>query len=63
MPATRPGAVEARLISYGEVKPLVVGHYAEVSAFVEELAGVAAAAGAAKHWRAMRCRDPDSAYD
>ena len=44
------------------MKPLVVGHYAEVSDFVEELAGVAAAAGAAKHWRAMRCRDPDSAY-
>ena len=34
----------------------------EVSAFVEELAGVAAAAGAAKHWRTMRCRDLDSAY-
>ena len=42
--------------------PLVVGHYAEVSGFVKELAGVAAAAGAAKHWRAMRCRDPDAAY-
>ena len=51
-----------RLISYGEVKPLVVGHYAEVSAFVEELAGVAAAAGAAKYWRVMRCRDADAAY-
>ena len=62
VPETRPGPVEARLISYGEVKPLVVGHYAEVSAFVEELACVAAAAGAAKHWRAMRCRDLDSAY-
>ena len=40
--------MESRLISYGEVKPLVVGHYAEMSAFVEELAGVAAAAGAVK---------------
>ena len=62
VPATRPGPVETRLISYGEVKPLVVGHYAEVSAFVEKLAGVAAAAGAVKYWRMMRCRDPDAAY-
>ena len=62
VPATRPGPVETRLISYGEVKPLVVGHYAEMSAFVEELAGVAAAAGAVKYWRMMRCRDPDAAY-
>ena len=54
--------METRLISYGEVKPLVVGHYAEVSAFVEELAGVAAAAGSAKYWRVMRCRDADAAY-
>ena len=49
-------------LDYDQVKPLVVGHYAEVSAFVEELAGVAAAAGAAKHWRTMLCRDPDAAY-
>ena len=33
-----------------------------MSAFVEELAGVAAAAGAVKYWRMMRCRDPDAAY-
>ena len=51
----------ARLLGLGEVQPLVVGHYGEVSAFVDELADLAAEFGARKHWRAMRCRDPETA--
>ena len=61
VPGTAPGPVEARLLGLGEVQPLVVGHYGEVSAFVDELADLAAEFGARKHWRAMRCRDPGTA--
>ena len=61
VPGTAPGPVEARLLGLGEVQPLVVGHYGEVSAFVDELADLAAEFGARKHWRAMRCRDPETA--
>ena len=61
VPGTAPGPVEARLLGLGEVQPLVVGHYGEVSAFVDELADLAAEFGSRKHWRAMRCRDPGTA--
>ena len=63
VPGTAPGPVEARLLGLGEVQPMVVGHYGEVGAFVDELADLAAEFGARKHWRAMRCRDPEAARE
>ena len=50
-----------KLASLGPVQPLVVGHYGEMGGFVDELLELAAVAGATKHWKSMRCRDPDVA--
>ena len=57
----RPGPVERKLISLGQVQPLVVGHYGEMGGYVGELLEVAADAGANKYWQSMRCRDPETA--
>ena len=61
LPDARPGPVERKLASLGPVQPLVVGHYGEMGGFVDELLELAAVAGATKHWKSMRCRDPDVA--
>ena len=34
--AERPGPVESRLAAFGTVRPMVVGHYGELSPFFEE---------------------------
>ena len=53
---SRPGSpFEQRLIALGPVRPLVLGHYGELSTFFEELLSTAADAGAQEHWRGMRC--------
>ena len=56
--AERPGPVESRLAAFGTVRPVVVGHYGELSPFFEELIDAAADSGAEKHWRRMRCDSP-----
>ena len=53
--------MERKLASLGPVQPLVVGHYGEMGGFVDELLELAAVAGATKHWKSMRYRDPDVA--
>ena len=53
--------VGVKLASLGPVQPLVVGHYGEMGGFVDELLELAAVAGATKHRKSMRCRDPDVA--
>ena len=60
-PGALPGPVERRLVGYGEVRAMVVGSFGECSAFVHELAGKAALAGAHKHCRTLRCASPDDA--
>ena len=44
---TPPGPAEVKLSHYGDVRPLVVGSFAEVSEFVDELACAAATSGVA----------------
>jgi hypothetical protein len=56
--AERPGPVESRLAAFGTVRPMVVGHYGELSPFLEELIDAADDSGAEKHWRRMRCDSP-----
>ena len=58
---SRPGPSEQRLIGLGPVRPLVLGHYGELSTFFEELLSTAADAGAQKHWRGMRCASAEDA--
>ena len=59
---SRPGPSEQRLIGLGPVQPLVLGHYGELSTFIEELLSTAADAGAQKHWRGMRCASAEDAH-
>jgi hypothetical protein len=56
-----PGPVERRLALLGEVRPIVIGAFAEASPFLEELVSAAADVGASKHWRRMRCNSTNHA--
>ena len=58
-PGRPPGPAEVKLSHYGDVRPLVVGSFAEMSEFVDELACAAATSGALKHWRDMRSQSPE----
>jgi len=55
------GPVSRRLASFGAVRGLVFGHWAEVSTHVEALLAGAAQCGAQRHWVAMRANEPDDA--
>ena len=56
-----PTQLTEMLNRYGEVRAMAVGSFGECSAFVHELAGKAALAGAHKHCRTLRCASPDDA--
>ena len=55
------GPVSRRLASYGAVRGLVVGHWAEGSSHMEDLLSGAAHTGSLRHWGAMRAREPTDA--
>ena len=55
------GPVEAKLRSYGAVRPLVVGPFNDTSPGVEALLSSAAEYGSIKFWRLMGASDPASA--
>ena len=56
------GPVERRLASFGPVRGLVVGHFAEGSEHLEALLTGAAHCGALRHWAGMRAREPADAH-
>ena len=60
-PEGQVGPVETRLRTYDPVRGLVFGAWGEASPATEELLTALATAGAERHWRAMRCPDPDAA--
>jgi hypothetical protein len=60
-PAGAVGPVERRLLSFGPVRGLVFGHWAEGTAHVDDLLAGCARAGAEMHWRGMRAREPADA--
>jgi hypothetical protein len=57
-PDDRPGPLESKLISYGPVRGLVFGHWAEASEHVESLLSGCAYTGALRHGPAMGASDP-----
>ena len=56
------GPVEQRLASFGPVRGIVTGHFAEGSDHLEALLTGAAHSGALKHWASMRAREPADAH-
>ena len=52
------GPVQARLASFGPVRGVVVGHFAEGSEHMEALLAGAAHCGSLRHWAGMRAREP-----
>ena len=60
-PAGEVGPVARRLASYGPVRGLVFGHWAEATSHVEALLSGCAHTGSLRHWIGMRARDPSDA--
>ena len=61
-PAGEVGPVGTRLASFGPVRGLVVGHFAEGSEHLEALLTGTAHCGALRHWAGMRAREPADAH-
>ena len=61
-PAGEVGPVGRRLAAFGAVRGIVVGHFGEGSAHLEDLLTGAAHCGSLRHWAGMRAREPRDAH-
>ena len=57
------GPAERRILSFGGVRGLVFGHWGEATPHTAQLMGIAAEIGAQRHWRAMRARTKELAFE
>ena len=60
-PPPAPGQVTQRLASFGPIKALVFGAFAEVNDSFDKLMHLMAGHGAAVHWRSLLVNDPGAA--
>ena len=60
-PVGSVGPTEQKLLTFEPVRGLVFGAWGEASPEVSKLLNAMARAGARRHWRGMRCREPSTA--